>query len=1408
MALASPLASPGVAALGLGVALGGWLWLRPPKRELWVAGPALILAAILMLSGLGRHSVRVGDAAWEEVAQGRYVDLWNDLNHQARQMREAFLALRGPLDEGPPVLDLDRLDLDARGAANLEDFARLEELAASGVEGTALLWLDSDGHATAWAGTGLLHELDPLRVPYRGATFIAGFTAVSLLAIEPLDLARPRSKRAVAGRSLWTDQLPFAPPGGEPVTAFRWSLVHANEEASRPTDAEEVTIRLAAAGLPTMLIEPLPGLATSAKPLASFRRQSWAVLGLALLALAVMRTVGLLLAPPRQQRAWLAAALSAVGGVVALGAAAGLTMEVRLALVAAVGLAGLGIRGTASPLADDQAGGRDRGRAIALAAVSSSLVAFGCWAYQHAAGGVDLAVDLIGQPETMALRLAVFGATLGLLGLAAHRPVDDDPASDHWGWASVALILGASMAVDLPWVAMILLLAGGGCAGGWLYGRVLTRRLGSFSVLLLIAVLISGVAWELGFRASLRQRIGGELLAGMSPPSLAEVQEISATLDGFFGQLDLAGLTPRPTTRMEYQDLALAVWKGSPLARPNARSALVLRPEGRAGREVSAFSTGLALTTEHNDYRVEDTEGGIEARVEAWRHGRIKGRVEITADGEPWGHASWWLYPRPGFGLGADEGHAEEILAALLRGEPGGSELPTQLPPSVHYALYDGEGVALVSPWENAPPAPSSPAVEGKPGSVKPRKLRTPDGWATAFSRRQADGQEVLYLPLLRPGQALLRLNAHATGVLLPVLMVTLLALLLALPRVAFRDLMWRTVRSYSKRLALVYSLLLLVPLLLLTLVILRGVEGSQLRVRRDRGEGALRAAQRAIQERLLSSPTGFDVQSLIGDEVRRLPRMIDHEVNLYWGGDFFASSRKELFTAGLLPRRIPGEVIARLAFLRYGVASRLNADFDPPFLELYAPVLPGSDGPDLVVSVPLQAQQEEDAAVLAGLRSRALAYTTALIALLLVVGSRLASNFTRPIKELVEGTRRIALGASSLDLAPSDLELAALVEAVDEMALRIARGRHQLLREKALVEGMVENITPGVVSLDAEYRVLMHNRAAAELLGVQVGDNLLSIARAADRLTPISDMLAATRERAQAGAQVDPARTTIRLPGEDGESQKEWTVVSVPLPPVSRPESLAEALPDSAAPGSLLVVEDVTEMLQGQRLAAWAEMARIIAHEIKNPLTPVRLSAEHMRQVYHAGSDQFPEVFERCISNILTQVDELQQIASEFSTYAHIPRIDLMVGDLRAAMEALIESYLAAPPQGIEILFQAEAEPLPVRFDARLLTRAVRNLLENAVRASSGGGQVVLRLKMVDGRARISVEDTGPGVPAEQLGRIFDPYFSTHDTGTGLGLPIARRIAEEHGGGVSARNRPGGGLAVEIEIPLIEEVE
>lgn len=232
-------------------------------------------------------------------------------------------------------------------------------------------------------------------------------------------------------------------------------------------------------------------------------------------------------------------------------------------------------------------------------------------------------------------------------------------------------------------------------------------------------------------------------------------------------------------------------------------------------------------------------------------------------------------------------------------------------------------------------------------------------------------------------------------------------------------------------------------------------------------------------------------------------------------------------------------------------------------------------------------------------------------------------------------------------------------------------------------------------------------------------------------------------------------------------------------------------------------MVEDVTEVVRVRRLEAWAEMARIIAHEIKNPLTPIRLSAEHLREAWQRDRVHFAAVFERCTRNILAQVDELREIASEFSAYSQIPRIERQEGDLVAAVSGVAEAYRASPPAGVAVSLVVPPDALIASFDPRLLPRAVRNLIENAVRAVSGGGVVEVKLERRGDAAILTVRDDGPGVPSEQLGRILEPYFSTHATGTGLGLPIAARIAEEHGGGLEVRNRPGGGFEVVVTIPL-----
>jgi nitrogen fixation/metabolism regulation signal transduction histidine kinase len=234
-----------------------------------------------------------------------------------------------------------------------------------------------------------------------------------------------------------------------------------------------------------------------------------------------------------------------------------------------------------------------------------------------------------------------------------------------------------------------------------------------------------------------------------------------------------------------------------------------------------------------------------------------------------------------------------------------------------------------------------------------------------------------------------------------------------------------------------------------------------------------------------------------------------------------------------------------------------------------------------------------------------------------------------------------------------------------------------------------------------------------------------------------------------------------------------------------------------------MAVIEDVSEVVRSNRLEAWAEMARIIAHEIKNPLTPIRLSVEHLREVWRRSggeSTEFARVLDECVTNVLQQTEVLKRAASEFSDYARLPSPEFGPTDVgKLAQEATL-AFSGAP--GVRWRVQVEPDAL-AEADARLLSRVLSNLIGNAVEALAGTpGEVTVSAARRDGRILVSVEDSGPGVPPRILPRLFDPYFSAKSGGTGLGLAIAKKIVEEHGGTIAAENRRGGGFRVRFDLP------
>ncbi|MBU3735884.1 MAG: GHKL domain-containing protein, partial [Methylobacterium sp.] len=245
--------------------------------------------------------------------------------------------------------------------------------------------------------------------------------------------------------------------------------------------------------------------------------------------------------------------------------------------------------------------------------------------------------------------------------------------------------------------------------------------------------------------------------------------------------------------------------------------------------------------------------------------------------------------------------------------------------------------------------------------------------------------------------------------------------------------------------------------------------------------------------------------------------------------------------------------------------------------------------------------------------------------------------------------------------------------------------------------------------------------------------------------------------------------------------------------------------LPKGADSGYVLVFDDVTTLLQAQRDAAWGEVARRLAHEIKNPLTPIMLSAERLEHKLSAKLDgEDAAMLQRATHNIVSQVSAMKSMVDEFSEYARSPVANLSELDLNRLVQDVLALYES---QGVAVAVELQPDLPALRGDATLMRQVLHNLLKNAHDALEGGKQSLIRVKTSTehGMVKLAISDNGPGFPPEILTRAFEPYVTTKRQGTGLGLAIVKKIIEEHKGSIKIENLPQGGASIQLRLPVSE---
>jgi PAS domain S-box-containing protein len=434
--------------------------------------------------------------------------------------------------------------------------------------------------------------------------------------------------------------------------------------------------------------------------------------------------------------------------------------------------------------------------------------------------------------------------------------------------------------------------------------------------------------------------------------------------------------------------------------------------------------------------------------------------------------------------------------------------------------------------------------------------------------------------------------------------------------------------------------------------------------------------------------------------------------------------------------------------------------------------------------------------------RMYAITLTLSLLVLLLTavsVAFFISERLGASLEALAEGTRAVAQGdfTGQHPIQSSD-ELGALTGLFNQMTRQLFDARQASEQQQRKVEGakiylesVLTHLSSGVLALDEELRLRSVNTSAAQILGVPLQEmQRMSLSQIAEKYSLLKSF----------------CQTVMEAFGEttNGEWQRQIERMSKNGNQILLMRGTR--LPQGGEAGYVVVFDDISHLLQAERQAAWGEVARRLAHEIKNPLTPIQLSAERLQ--YKLGnklSEEDASLLQRATQTIVSQVAAMKSMVSDFANYARGPALKLSHLDMHKLAREVLGLYEA---NAFPIVLKLEAQHSEVNGDATRLRQVFHNLLQNAQDALQGVArpQIMLSTEMRDNEIHLHVEDNGAGFPGSVLARAFEPYMTTKPKGTGLGLAIVKKIIEEHGGHISIEYSVNGGARINISLPLIGE--
>lgn len=410
-------------------------------------------------------------------------------------------------------------------------------------------------------------------------------------------------------------------------------------------------------------------------------------------------------------------------------------------------------------------------------------------------------------------------------------------------------------------------------------------------------------------------------------------------------------------------------------------------------------------------------------------------------------------------------------------------------------------------------------------------------------------------------------------------------------------------------------------------------------------------------------------------------------------------------------------------------------------------------------------------------------------------VSLKISRSITIPIQSLAMATEKVASGDLNIHVdVKSEDEVGLLINSFNQMVKQLKEGKDSLEkayiesdRRRLYLENILENINSGVIFLDNTGKILTINKSACSILNIKQ-----------------EDVIGKNYKEFISGLHSEDLSAMVRdIEGKEIREVKKEVKVNINgkiLTLIIYISGIRESY-TSGSLGMLVVFDDLTDIIQAQKVITWQEVARRMAHEIKNPLTPIKLSTERLIKKWQQRDEDFDAVFKKSTNTIIAEVESLKRLVDVFSRYGRMPEVNKVHSNLTESIDDVVSLYKGFKNLDINIAVHGEI-PM-VNVDSEQIKRVLINIIDNAIKAMNNTGTIDISVKMDENKVIIDIADTGPGISDEEKGKLFIPYFSKRKDGTGLGLAIAHKIVSDHGGRILVRDNNPKGSIFTVEIPI-----